>query len=384
MDSRKRILGGRGEEGFTLVELLVAIALFGVVMTAVAGAFISSVRSIGDQRLRTAATRVATSHLETLRSLPFEQLDAEAGSRTTTTPDGRAFTIDTTVANIDASTGAPASDGRVKQITATVRWTSGGTGREALYTTAIAAEAAEAVAVQEIGTVTMFPSPATTNAGGQLLDDIQVTVPLRGFDPTTLVNVSWMNQNSDGTFITPRKNETLTSTTGVNWRGTIAKEKLLTRLGTDGRGEVQFTVEAGSLTPSIYTLAVQLAASSPPSITTATVDPTPVTVASPATGRSCADRNQCQNTTAVTFTVDIAGLDPTQDSVIAQYQLYDRSFVEVPLSPVSNTSGQWRLVVGQRTTKFLNGPARAFRFTAVRSADSATTTATVSRNVEVR
>ncbi len=54
-----------------MLEVLVAIALFGLVLTAVTGAFVSSVRSIRNQRLRTTATRVATDHLEALRSLPL-------------------------------------------------------------------------------------------------------------------------------------------------------------------------------------------------------------------------------------------------------------------------------------------------------------------------
>lgn len=356
------------------MELLVAIALFGVVMTAVAGAFISSIRSIGDQRLRTAATRVATGHLETLRTLPFEQLDAEAGSRTTTTPDGRAFTIDTTVATIDAATGAPASGGRVKQITATVRWTSGGASREALYTTAIAAGEAEAVAVQEIGTVTMFPSPTTTDMSGRPLDDIEVTVPLGGFPVTTLVSLSWTNANGTAGA------KTLTSTSGLNWRGTIAKEQLLAELGTDGRGEVQFAVSAGGLS-AVYTLAVQRVAVTPPAITGAAIDRNPITVAKPATRKTCASPNQCQNTTEVGFTVTTTGLDSTQDSVVLQYQLSDGTFQEVPLAPAPDASGQWRLTVRQKTTKFRSGTPSTFRFTAIRSADGATAAATVLRDV---
>jgi prepilin-type N-terminal cleavage/methylation domain-containing protein len=107
-----------GEDGFTLVELLVAVFLFGVVL-ALTGTFIAAVGSVGDQRLRTAATRVATDRLETLRGLPFEALDAEAGPTTATTPDGRTFTVDTTVTAIDPATGAAAVAGTVKQLTVT-------------------------------------------------------------------------------------------------------------------------------------------------------------------------------------------------------------------------------------------------------------------------
>jgi prepilin-type N-terminal cleavage/methylation domain-containing protein len=361
-----------GDGGFTLVELLVAVFLFGVVMVALTGTFIAAVRSVGDQRLRTTATRVATDRLETLRGLPFDALDAEVGQTTTTTPDGRPFTVGTTVTPIDAATGAPVPGGAVKQVTVIVGWTSRGTTRNVSYTTAVApGEAAAAATAQRIGTVTMFPSPATTDASGRPLQDVEVTVPLEGFPPATLVQLSWTN--ADGT----AGAKTLTSTTGLNWRGTIAREQISAAVGADGRGEVRFDIAAGTLT-TVYTLSANVVAVNPPVITTASIDRNPVTVARPAAGRTCADRNQCQNTTDVVFTVTVDGLDPAQDSVILQYQLNDGSFQEVPLAPVS---AQWRLTVRARTTKFLVGTVRAFRFTAIRSADGATAATTVRRDV---
>lgn len=348
------------------------MALFGVVLVALAGAFIAAAQSIGDQRLRTAATRVATSHLETLRSLPFADLDAQAGS-TTATALGRSFVLSTEVTRIDATTGAADPAGTVRQVTVKVSWTSGDATREVSYTTAMAPDDAGATsAAQAIGTITMFPSPAATDAGGRPLEDIEVTVPLEGFTTDTLVHLSWTN--ADGT----AGAKTLTSSTGLNWRGTIARSEITGALGADGLGEVQFSVSAGSLVAT-YTLALQVAAASPPAITGAAVGPNPVTVARPAGGRTCDDRNQCQNTTDVTFTVTTSGLDASQDSVIVQFQLHDGSFLEVPLTPT--TGGEWSLTVRQRTTKFRAGTARPFRFTAIRTADGATATTTVFRDV---
>lgn len=357
-----------------MVEVLVAISIFGVVLVALTGALISSVRSVGDQRLRTAATRVATDHLETLRTLPFDLL-AAAGPTMTTTPDGREFTIDTEVRTIDALTGAAAADGRVKEITTIVAWTSsGGASRSVSYTTAVVDASRVPAPVQVIGTVTMFPSPLTTDASGRALGDIEVTVPLEGFAVGTLVHVAWTN--ADGT---PGA-KTLTSTSGTNWRGTVAKELVVATLRSDGRREVRFTVSAGSLT-ALYDLSAQTAAVSPPVITSAAIDRNPVPVARAVGSRSCVERNQCQNTTDVTFTLYVTGLDSLQDSVILQYQLHDSTSVEVPLAPVSGESGHWRLTVRRQTTKFLTGAARAFRFTAIRSADGATTSASVTRDV---
>lgn len=363
------------DEGFTLIELLVAIFLFGVVMVALTGTFIASAQSIADQRLRTAATRVATDHLEALRRLPFDQLDAQAGQNTVTTPDGRTFTIDTTVESIDAATGALDPAGRVKQIRATVSWTSGTVTRQAAYSTGVAPPRSDTVsAPQAIGTVTMFPNPAVSDSTGRPLADVEVTVPLEGFPATTLVHLSWTN--ADGTAGT----QTLTSTSGVNWRGTIPKELVSAALDPTGGGEVEFTVAAGGLT-AVYTLAVQRVAADPPVITGATINRDPIVVARPSGGRTCANNNQCQNTSEITLTVSATGLDPAQDSVIVQYQLHDGTFQELPFTPPAVAGGQWALTVRARTTKFMVGTNRSFRFSAIRTSDGAAASFTVVRSV---
>ena len=360
----------RGEEGFSLIEVLVAMALFGLVLAALAGALISSARSVGDQRLRTTATRLATDHLETLRSLPYDELEARAGPTTRTTPDGRTFTIDTQIASVDAATGLPAAGGGIKQITAIVGWRSGGSDRQVTYTTAIAAEEGPAAESQLIGTIAMFPSPSTVDAFGQPLQDIEVSVPLAGFPPATLVRLNWTNASGTAGAAT------LTNGGGNTWRGTIPRTQVRAGLSLSGSGEVQFTVAAGTLS-TVYGLSVQKVAINPPAITGATIDRRPITVDAPSGSQGCANTNQCQNLTDVIFTATVTGLNSAQDSVIVQFQLYDGTFLEVPLTPVTGVSGEWRLIIRQRTTKFLTGTGRAFRLTAIRSADGATSAATV-------
>jgi prepilin-type N-terminal cleavage/methylation domain-containing protein len=365
---RSRAERGRGEDGFTVVELLVAMSLFGVVLAAVAGVFISSARSVGDQRLRTAATRLASDHLETLRSLPFAELDLPATlAPTSLVLHGTTFHIGTAVRLIDAATGAASlAEGtqELKEITATVTWTApGGGARTVSYATAIGADPRAALAVQAIGSITMFPSPATTGADGRPLQDIEVTVPMDGFTVGTLVNISWTNR--DGT----AGAKTLTSTTGLNWRGTIAKEQVVGDLVLGG---VTFTISAGTLS-AIYSLALLAVVSDPPVITGATIDRNPIIVARPTGSRTCAAANQCRNTTDVVFFVTTTGLDHAKDSVIVQFQLHDSTFVELPLAPVSGESGHWRLTVRQNSTKFQTGLDRAIRFTAIRTADSTAT-----------
>ena len=344
-------------------------------MVALTGVFIASAQSIADQRLRTAATRVATDHLETLRGLAFDQLDGEAGVTTVTTPDGRRFTIDTAIISVDAVTGVASPDGRVKQITATVLWGSGGAVRQVAYTTGVAPPRSDTGATpRAIGTVIMFPNPAVTDVAGRPLADVEVTVPLEGFVVGTLVHLSWVN--ADGS----AGGQTLTSLNGVNWRATIPKEQVRASLDAAGQGEVEFTVAAGDLS-AVYTLAAQAAPETPPTISGATIVPNPIVVARPTGRRTCADTNQCQNTTGVTFTVSATGLDPAQDSIIVQYQLHDGTFQELPFTPPGVAGGPWLLTVRQKTTKFLTGIGRPFRVSAIRTSDDATATITVLRDV---
>ena len=346
-----------------------AITLFGAVLMGSTGVLISTVRSVGEQRLRTAATRVVTGHLETLRSLPGDQLDVHAPRITVTTPEGRAFTVDTVVAPIDAATGAAAPGAQVRQVTATVGWTFRGATRSITTTTAMTPVESSAAVVQAIGPVTMFPSPATVDLFGTPVQDIDVTVPLQGFPSGTLVYLAWPNAGmADGA-------QTLTAgATGPNWRGLIPRSHLRAAVGLDGKGSVTFTVTAGNRV-SLYSLAVQRSVTLPPVIVSASIDRVPVTVAKAANGKTCTDTNQCQNTTEVVFTVITAGLTGSQgDSIILQFQLHDGSFQELPLTPSGLT---WTVTIRQKTTKFLVGADRPFRFTAIRSADGGTASTTV-------
>lgn len=349
-----------------MVEMLVAMALFGVVLAAVAGVFISSARSVGDQRLRTAATRLASDQLETLRGVPFAELDLPATLATKSIViNGTTFRLATSVRPIDAATGNASLAGgtqQLKEITTTVTWTAPGGGtRTVSSSTAVGADPQAAVPLQAMGSITMFPSPATTGADGRPLQDVDVTVPMGGFTVATLVNISWTNK--DGT----AGAKTLTSTSGLNWRGTIAKEQILGNLVL---GAVTFTVSAGTLS-AIYSLALQAVVADPPAITAATIDRNPIVVAKVTGNKTCAAVNQCQNTTDVIFDVNTAGVDSAKDSVIVQFQLYDSTFVELPLAPVSGESGHWRLTVRMKSTKFQSGLNRAFRVTATRTADAA-------------
>lgn len=98
------------EEGMTLIELLVALLVLGVVMSGVVAVTISTMRVTVINDTRTVASNIAQAEVERVRALPFEQL--EVIGRTETVRDGYLITRDTSWVGLDADVdvcSAPAS-----------------------------------------------------------------------------------------------------------------------------------------------------------------------------------------------------------------------------------------------------------------------------------
>ena len=60
--------------GFTLVEMMVTLAVSAVVLTALAGSLFGSLRSLTVQKARTQGNEVATLGIESLQRLPYDEL----------------------------------------------------------------------------------------------------------------------------------------------------------------------------------------------------------------------------------------------------------------------------------------------------------------------
>lgn len=68
------------EDGFTLVEVIVAMFIVVLIMTALLGALVSSLETVSQARHRQTATALATQALERLRALPYNQVTQPDGS----------------------------------------------------------------------------------------------------------------------------------------------------------------------------------------------------------------------------------------------------------------------------------------------------------------
>ncbi len=70
----------RTDDGFTLVEVLIAMVIIVIVMTAMLGVLVSSLQTIAQARQRQTATALATQALERLRALPYDDVTQTDGS----------------------------------------------------------------------------------------------------------------------------------------------------------------------------------------------------------------------------------------------------------------------------------------------------------------
>jgi prepilin-type N-terminal cleavage/methylation domain-containing protein len=103
--ARARAIGGQG--GFTIIELMVALTVFAVVMTAVAAMLGSTLFTTANNRNRSVAANVAAQEMEIVRATPFAQLPVGQVSSTQVV-NGTPFTVtrDSEWISKDASSGA--------------------------------------------------------------------------------------------------------------------------------------------------------------------------------------------------------------------------------------------------------------------------------------
>jgi prepilin-type N-terminal cleavage/methylation domain-containing protein len=125
MDRAQRVRAGR-DGGFSLVEVLVAISLIGVLMTALGSFYVSSLVTTSIQSGRQVATQIATDALERARSLPVGTLEAGLAN-TTKRVDNVPYTQAWAVAECRFSGStcvAPGAseEGEYLRVTVTVTW----------------------------------------------------------------------------------------------------------------------------------------------------------------------------------------------------------------------------------------------------------------------
>jgi prepilin-type N-terminal cleavage/methylation domain-containing protein len=109
MSSDKR----QRQRGTTLLESLVALALFGIASAAIGTLLTQHIRTQGSNMTQTTAIAIASRELEDLRSLDYDDIVSRSSTQVF---GGLTYTLTTAVAD-----DVPAA--KMKSITATVTWT---------------------------------------------------------------------------------------------------------------------------------------------------------------------------------------------------------------------------------------------------------------------
>ncbi|MBM4258989.1 MAG: type II secretion system protein [Deltaproteobacteria bacterium] len=112
----------RGNAGFTLIETLIAVAIFGIVSMAITSLMLTNTRMISENAQSSEAIGYAQELLENLREVPVDTLAPGSTSSTRTSNRGTVYTVTWTV-----TPNSPAP-GRTR-VGVTVSWTHKGSPR---------------------------------------------------------------------------------------------------------------------------------------------------------------------------------------------------------------------------------------------------------------
>lgn len=121
--------------GSALLELLIAIFLVGVAVTAITMAILYGYKSLKIARAYTSADLLARQQIETIRATGFDNLSTPVTTTQTIQPDTHHSVSLTT-----ASTYLDAPTNNLKQVTVTASWQEGLNQRTVQYVTILSSE----------------------------------------------------------------------------------------------------------------------------------------------------------------------------------------------------------------------------------------------------
>lgn len=121
--ARRRPAPQHADEGFTLIEVLVALTIFAIVSAAAVIALVAGVRAGNDSNDRVTAAQVAQQEVDRARALPAPSLAASPDATRTTVLGGKSFSVTRTIGYPAGSCLAPSAtptDATVRKMQVTV------------------------------------------------------------------------------------------------------------------------------------------------------------------------------------------------------------------------------------------------------------------------
>lgn len=360
------------DDGFTLIEMMVALGIITGVVLALLGGFITSAASLQSQQERARATRVALDLHEKLRLLDYDDLTNPAvvpPAQNVTATGGLKVEIATEVRDRHVIADSTVRGGVVKELVTSARWTGrGGRRGSVVYHTAIAQDPTKAGGLggyeKSIKSMTISPDPsASVNSQGHTDTPIVITVVMTGHDVTDTVNISWSDDSGSGRTVTA------TSTTGRNWRASIpaGAPGIKLMLAQMERRDLTFSARSTAGLTARSSLAVWGPVTNPPKVESVTVNPNPVKLF-----RNGANGFQNQNDVTVGCVVDRLDVSSTSKDVVKLTYLNDGgALVEQPLArqSVSGTRATFGFTFNRASYFFREGTALPWTCVATRASD---------------
>jgi prepilin-type N-terminal cleavage/methylation domain-containing protein len=346
---------GDGDQGMTLIEIVIAMAIVTVGLLGMLSEVVSYIKEQSTQRAHATALRLATTTLEDARQ---NYGVVAPGTVIATSPpqsNGIAYTTKTVVA---PEPGNPA----VSQVAVTVSWTDGhgphqlslnsattDTGSHALSSSTgdlITNATGTDGATVTVGSLSLAPTSVSVDASGTPGSDVTATLAIVGVSQGTSVALTWSDDNG------PHQTS-MTSTDGKTWSATVSRS-MITRKVTSGSKTVVFSATIPGVNAPVTT---SLTAVPQPAFSgSCTVLATPIVTLLRKT------------TLPEVLTCTTIGLS-SSDHVQATYSSGSGS---ATASLTSGDGSSWSATLPAGTSMAASGTSESFTFTLTRTSDGFT------------
>ncbi len=194
----------KGTHGFSLIEVLLAIAIFGIIATAIFLSYSNILDVIARTRTRTLASSLINKQIEMVRNLPYDSVGIDGGfpvgvlpATTTILHEGQQFTLNYYVRNIDdpfdGKTGGSPNDtapADYKLVELRANCVSCFNFVPVTFTTWVAPQNLESSTLNGSLFINVF------DASGQAISDVDVLVSNTALSPDITINDTTNNSGS--------------------------------------------------------------------------------------------------------------------------------------------------------------------------------------------